>query len=115
MDKNPVSFQEFINFVCDQNPQCMDVHWQPQTLLLNCECIKYDFIGHIENFEQDVRYIFDYINAPKYMYHLINKKINSSQKEGKPIAWTDELADKIYKKYQADFQAFGYDKMSYIN
>lgn len=115
LEKNPISFEEFINFVCDQNPKCMDTHWQPQTLQLSWDFIKYDFIGHLENFEQDIQYVLQRVDAPQYIYHLVKEKRNSSQKQGKQILWTDELADKIYKKYQADFEAFGYDKMSYLN
>ncbi len=115
LDQNPISFEEFINFICDQNPKSMDIHWQPQTLQLSWGFVKYDFIGHIENFEQDIHYILDHIDAPKYISHLVREKQNSSQKQGKEIFWTDELAEKVYEKYKADFQAFGYNKMSYLN
>lgn len=113
LENNPISFEEFIHFVCNQNPKCMDIHWQPQTLQLSWDHIKYDFIGHIENFEQDIRHILDRINAPKYIYNLVKEKRNSSQKEGKKILWTDDLANQVYEKYKADFEAFGYEKMSY--
>ena len=93
----------------------MDVHWQPQTLQLNWDFIQYDFIGNIENFEQDIRYVLNFIDAPKYIYPLVQEKQNSSQKQGKEILWTDELAEKVYAKYKADFVAFGYDKMSYLS
>lgn len=114
LEENPIFFAEFINFICEQNVKCMDKHWMPQNLLLNYDCNQYDFIGRIENFEEDVNYLFNKIQAPKYIYQYIKGKENSSQKSGITSLWTDELAEKIYEKYNADFEAFGYEKMSYI-
>ena len=113
LEQNPISFAEFINFICEQNVKCMDKHWMPQTLILDLDKVDYDFIGRIENFEEDVNYLFNKIQAPKYIYQYIGGKENSSRKLGITNIWTDELAEKIYEKYKSDFEAFGYDKMSY--
>ncbi|MGB3511820.1 MAG: sulfotransferase family 2 domain-containing protein [Microcoleaceae cyanobacterium] len=113
LEQNPISFEEFIDFICEQYVKCMDRHWMPQNLLLNYDSNKYDFIGRLENFEEDIHYLFKKIQAPKYIYQYIGGKENSSQKTGYTSLWTDELAEKVYEKYKADFEAFGYDKMSY--
>ncbi|NES64035.1 MAG: sulfotransferase family 2 domain-containing protein [Okeania sp. SIO2D1] len=113
LEQNPVSFAEFINFICEQNVKCMDKHWMPQNLILDYDRVEYNFIGRIENFEEDVNSLFEKIQAPKYMYQYIGGKMNSSQKIGRASLWMDELAEKVYEKYKSDFEAFGYEKMSY--
>ncbi len=115
LKQNPVSFEEFINFICEQHIKCMDPHWMPQKLVLGYDFIKYDFIGRIESFEQDIHYLFNKIQAPKYIYQYIGGKMNDSQKIGRTSLWTDELAEKVYEKYKSDFAAFGYEQMSYKN
>lgn len=112
LNQNPVSFEEFVNFICGQNTKCMDIHWIPQTLQIGYDSIKYDFIGRVENFDRDVNYLFDKIKAPNYIYKYITGKMNSSKKNSLSC-WTDELAEKVYEKYKSDFEAFDYDKMSY--
>lgn len=113
LEENPISFEEFINFICGQYVKCMDLHWLPQNLILDFDRVEYNFIGRIENFEEDIISLFDQIQVPKYMYQYIEGKMNSSQKICLASLWTDELAEKVYEKYKSDFEAFGYDKMSY--
>ena len=113
LNKTPVSFEEFINFVCDQNIEDMDEHWQVQTYYIGYDFIDYDFIGRLESFAQDIQVVFNKINAPDYIYRYITGKLNESKRKETQINWTDELAEKVYEKYRSDFEAFGYDRMSY--
>lgn len=113
LEETPISFEEFINFICEQPVNCMDRHWMPQTLILDHDKTEYNFIGCIENFEEDLISLFDKIQAPKYMYQYIKGKENRSQRIGHASLWKDDLAQKFYEKYKSDFEAFNYDKMSY--
>ena len=113
LSKNPVSFEEFINFICGQNIEDMNEHWQLQNNYIGYEFIDYDFIGRLENFDQDIQVVFHKIGAPEYMYRYITGRMNESKRQKMKINWTDELAEKVYEKYRSDFEAFGYAPMSY--
>ena len=113
LNKTPVSFEEFIDFICNQNIEDMDEHWLVQTSYIGYNFIDYDFIGRLENFTQDIQVVFNKIKAPEYIYKYITGKMNESKRKEIKFNWTDELAEKIYEKYRSDFEAFGYDKMSY--
>lgn len=113
LNETPVSFEEFINFICDRNIEDLDEHWQLQTYYIGYEFIDYDFIGRLENFARDIQLVFNKIDAPEYIYQYITGKMNESKRKELKINWTDELAEKVYEKYRSDFEAFGYDRMSY--
>jgi hypothetical protein len=113
LNETPLSFKEFVEFVCNQNIENMNSHWQPQTYYIGFNCMKYDFIGRVETFDKDIQYVFDTIKAPKFIYSHILGKINKSKSMNNQKIWTDELASMVYDKYKVDFEAFGYDKMSY--
>lgn len=108
----PVSFEEFIKFVCRQKTEVMDVHWRTQTSITGLDFVKYDFIGKVENLAPDLEYMFNKIRAPEFMYRHIKDKMNVTNKQEK-IFYTDELANMVYEKYKSDFEAFGYDRFSY--
>lgn len=113
LNETSLSFKEFVEFVCNQTIENMNSHWQPQTYYIGFDCIKYDFIGRVETFDKDIQYVFDRIKAPKFIYSHISGKINQSKSIENNNFWTDELANMVYNKYKVDFEAFGYEKMSY--
>ncbi|MDF0551649.1 sulfotransferase family 2 domain-containing protein [Kamptonema sp. UHCC 0994] len=112
LNQTPVSFEEFIKFICNQNVENLDEHWQPQTFYMGYEFANYDFVGRVENFDQDIQYVFNQVKAPEFLYRHIKGKMNVTQKP-ETIFWTDELAEMVYEKYQSDFETFGYEKESY--
>ena len=79
LNKSPVSFEEFISFICNQNIEDMDEHWQLQTYYIGYDFINYDFIGRLENFAQDIQVVFNKIDAPEYVYKYIAGKMNVSK------------------------------------
>lgn len=112
LNEIPVSFEEFIEFICSQNIENMDEHWQPQTYYMGYEFTNYNFVGRVENFDRDIQDVFKKIDAPEYLYRHIEGKMNVSQKP-KSNFWTDELAERVYEKYKSDFEIFGYERDSY--
>lgn len=113
IQSDPVSFEEFIKFICQQDTEVMDVHWRPQTLITGVDYIKYDFIGKVENLSSDIVYLFNKIKAPKFIYRYIKGKINMTNRQQQKVFWTDELANMVYEKYQSDFYFFNYERSSY--
>ncbi|MEM9923038.1 MAG: sulfotransferase family 2 domain-containing protein [Cyanobacteria bacterium P01_D01_bin.50] len=113
LDQEPVSFSEFINYICSQNVEDMNEHWQPQTYYIGYDFVDFDFIGKLENFDSDIQTFFNKINAPEYIYRHIKGKKNQSNKKHMNIFWTEELARKVYEKYKSDFETFDYSFLSY--
>lgn len=113
--QEPVSFAEFIRYICNQPSATLDVHWRPQTICLGYDALTYDFIGQVEHFDRDMRALFEKIDAPAYIYDHIQGRMNVVPKECERTMWTQELADLVYMTYRADFEAFGYPKDSYRN
>lgn len=79
----------------------------------NC---KVDFIGRIENFEQDLKIVIERLNSiciaqkldPRFLYG--NKLLNTSEKQKENIMYTDETREIVYFLLQKDFEYFGYEK-----
>ena len=113
LSKTPVHFEEFIEYVCQQNDEALEVQWRPQTLVTGFDIVDYDFVGKVETFDRDIKCLFKKIGANDYMYKYIPGRINTTKKGKKQIFWTDTLADMVYHKYQVDFENFGYDRFAY--
>ncbi|MGD9510242.1 MAG: sulfotransferase family protein [Geminicoccaceae bacterium] len=52
-----VPFIDFLRLVASTPESRMDPHWRPQSFNLAPSIVPYDFIGSLENFEEDLRYI----------------------------------------------------------
>jgi len=57
----PLSFGEFLRLVSLTPAEEMDPHWRPQSCTLAPRIIPYDFIGSLEHFDEDMRYVLDRI------------------------------------------------------
>ena len=52
-DRNsPVTFEQFLSAVEQQDPLEMDLHWRPQHLNLMHPLVSYDLVGHVETFDR---------------------------------------------------------------
>lgn len=103
------SFAGFVRFVCQQEEFEMDSHWKVQSRHLFCDLIKYDYIGHLENFCKDMSYVIQRIggSAPEDLRKKVNfTGAGSSYRE----AYTRELSELVFKKFEEDFYRFGYKK-----
>lgn len=113
---NPISFEEFIAFIKTQNIEEMDRHWYPQFETLQPDIINYNIIGKIENYKQDVKTIFFDLQINKKYHYLLNMQQN--KRKHSKYDWRDAfnkaIAQDVYDIYAKDFEAFGYDKDSWI-
>jgi hypothetical protein len=92
----------------------MDRHWAPQTDSLHLDIIKYDYIGRVENLEEDLRKILK-INKIWAARPWVEEHINKSAAADTDI---DEYFDNSLKiifnrKFNADFTA--YDELRATN
>ena len=101
----------------------MDVHWIP--IHPNCAVcqIKYDVIGKMETFSEDIQYIFQIANLthlfPNDHFDLKTNVHNKNEtvemrvmKYFKPL--DPKLVRRLYQFYHMDFKLFGYT-IEYLN
>jgi hypothetical protein len=104
-----VSLDNFIDYLEFGGGIKNDIHWAPQTEIISIPIDKIDFIGRVENLQQDMQFITEKIfgvklalrNSPLY-------KTNSISKYNELL--TNNLKKRIYKIYEKDFQLLGYPK-----
>ena len=107
----PVTFAEFVHYVCEQPHSSMDIHWQPQILQLGLPSTNYAFIGRVEQFQADASKLFHQVEAPSFIQKYLKGRLNASS--GPADLWNKELADAVYQTYQNDFDAFEYERESW--
>lgn len=103
------SFEEFVDAVGRQSTYEMNGHWRPQTEQLLVGDIAYDFVGHLENFDEEIARLSGMLG------HDLTPYIDGSSERFSGAAarlgefYTPEIAGKVRRIYAADFEAFGYD------
>lgn len=86
----------------------MDPHWLPQCEILSkCTYRGVDFIGRLESFKQDFRFVLDKIGVKE---NLEDKRFNENASKvfSYKEVMTPELIDLATKIYSADLEYFGY-------
>lgn len=108
-DFEPVPFEHFVRHVCSLPDRSLDPHFQSQCHVGRFDCIEYDFIGRVENFEHDMAHVLDQIGAPERLREGLNKRSNSTGANSKRgHYYTPELKKLVYDRFQGDFEEFGY-------
>ncbi len=99
-----MSFSDFVHFVTKIPDEHCDPHFSPQHRLLDLETL--DFIGRLENFEQDFSYIKEQIS----LSDDIKPEKRMTTKHGPYQSYyDDELRKMVAKKYARDLEIFNYD------
>lgn len=102
----PVSFDEFVAVIADQDPATLNPHWRPQTLNLATDLINYDFIGKLENFAADLAMVRDRLELPDFGIPHKNRKAHKATAVQTVSPDTRIHLETLYTK---DLQAFSYD------
>jgi hypothetical protein len=99
------SFADFVEAICDQEPRKMNIHWRPQVINTCYELVEHDFVGRVESFANDMQRLSEAINLP--IGDLAASNITNVNHH-LDAYYTPEIADRVYRKFQDDFEAFGY-------
>lgn len=94
-----MSFSEFVEVICKYDNH----HWQPQIDFVYGYDI--DFIGKLENFEQDFRFVCDKIGIP----HKELPRKNASKHKNYTEYYDNETKQIVAEKYAKDIEYFGYE------
>ena len=102
-----VSFDEFVDVVASQEVIDMDIHWKPQVAILNLDNIDYDFVGRMENFQEDFLNLKNVTgNEELHVPSFSKNKTGSSEKLN--TYYNDSIIQRVSTKFNDDFEAFEY-------
>ncbi|MCP3899602.1 MAG: sulfotransferase family protein, partial [Desulfobacteraceae bacterium] len=105
-----ISFKEFVDTVCEQSVSQMNPHWRVQYYQTIQDKINYDFIGRMENFENDCTYVFSKIRRDYADYYRSELRHSTNSAELLNQFYDGNLKEKVFNKYKIDFEYFGYSK-----
>lgn len=103
-----LSFADFVVFAAATARVRHDIHLQAQDEILNTPGIPLDLIGKMENFDADFVRVLDHVGASDEIRRDAMIPVNTSQHDDWPTYYTPELADRIYRAYECDFDRFSY-------
>ena len=107
------SFQDFIEFISDQDTLQMERHWVVQHDCILYSLIDYDFIGRQENLIDDLlrleRLLFGNERFDRSLLGSLNCGPMITGANGKLRDYYDErLMARVADRYKVDFEVFGY-------
>lgn len=120
---NMVTFGDFVQFLSDcggkvryeLKPDAIyDGHFNAQTRILKQDLIEYDFIGRFENFADDFKTVLARLGAPEETVALVSERRNVSAHVPTDEMYSRDLAALTYDLYRDDFEAFEYDRDSWL-
>jgi len=102
----PVSFEQFLTAVEQQDPLDLDLHWRPQHLNLMHPLVSYDLVGHVETFDRDAAEIRRHVDLPDLAMESRNvsrSRPSASVYDGRP-----DLVRRVRQVFAEDFEIYGY-------
>ena len=126
------SFPSFVNLVLKEYKQfncsrihdseCpnINIHWKSFASECSYCNIKYDVIGRMETFDEDVKYIMKKSNLESIFSMKSIKKLHSSKHKSNKMTQkyfsqlTKGQVNELYNMYKMDFEMFGYDAKNYF-
>ena len=109
-DEEHVSFAQFLERIRETDIAQLDIHFRPQWHLLGLDKqIKYDFIGHLENFDSDLQYVLNRISNKSFADEpsAWRGHATHANKSLKQFYGAEEQA-LVAEIYQDDFKFLGY-------
>ncbi|MGI0481015.1 sulfotransferase family protein [Geminocystis sp. CENA526] len=109
--KENISIHDFLDFLEYKTNLNCNAHWclQKDILLLPKE--KIDFIGRVENLQQDLITVMQVIFNKEIDDQIVNIKSHSTGANSKLAMICDpEIKERIFKIYEADFEYFEYSQ-----
>lgn len=101
------NFNYFVDWLIDQDPAEINIHYRPQTLLVP---ERVDFIGRTESLASDLRFVLSRIGLD------VDQDIPKENESGPPPLLLQDVSgrtlDTIHSLYRNDFERFGYPMLA---
>jgi hypothetical protein len=109
-NKPNVSLLEFLTAVRSQPNEKRDIHWMPQSTLLQTQTIRYDFIGRFETFGAGFQRVLERIAPGSWQrakgVRVDTHRTNAKKKVAQLLG--PEERDLVLEIYGDDFKQFSY-------
>nr|XP_028563052.1 carbohydrate sulfotransferase 8-like [Podarcis muralis] len=111
---DPVTFQEFVNFVLKHAPKDLDIHWKPMFMLCDPCNIHYDILGKYETLGEDADHVLRRIGAPDDLQYPDFKRYGTEKRTNSNITLnyfsklSKDQVQKLKDLYSIDFSSFNY-------
>jgi Sulfotransferase family len=105
-----LSFEDFVTFAVANANMCNDVHLQSQDAITTLPGISLDFIGRMESFNKDFTRVLDHLDAGENIRNEALVRLNPSDHGRCSEYYSAQLADRIYRAYERDFDRFNYPR-----
>ena len=103
-----VSFEQFVEVITQIEDKRKNIHWKPMSFILDYPHTKFDFIGKIENFDQDFKTLQDLLNIDLTNYYIKHDRHKTNAAKAIEHYYTPALKKKIAEHYSDDFKLGGY-------
>lgn len=113
-NKSAVPLETFLIWVESQQEGRRDHHWDTQRAVLHLEKIKYHRLFRMETeYADGMMEVLTRAGIPEDLIaQRSHRKKNSTPPLYEPV-YNEELANRVYKVYECDFNLLGYDKDSW--
>jgi hypothetical protein len=105
-----LTFPEFVTYATATADSRVNVHWQLQDDILSMPGIAFDLIGRVESFSTDFLRVLDHVNASAHLRQAVHGAQNVSRRERWGDYFTPELAERVYRAYERDFDRLHYPR-----
>ncbi|MCP4380977.1 MAG: sulfotransferase family protein [Hyphomicrobiales bacterium] len=110
--KNRISFEQYVHLLQVKGIDFSN-HFAHQRQAISYQDLKFDFIGKVENFDNDISALLEKTDLPRDRNAASRKNPHeniSKSDQDKAVLLTDELREAIFALYQPDFETFDYDR-----
>lgn len=110
-DAHP-SFARFLEIIASGDPTRLDIHWMPQSILLNPDYVEYDDIFRFEDFEAGLEKIMHRLRIDRRHWGDIapaGRRHGTGASDLLDEYYSEREIDLVSRIYGADFERFGYE------
>lgn len=105
-----LSFPDFVTYATSIAGRGVDYHMQRQSDLLRVPGVPIDFTGKVENFPDDIVRVLDHVGASDELRRRVSTPLNKSERNRASAYYTPELAARVFRAYEEDFDTLGYSR-----
>ena len=105
-----LTFADFVTYATATASLRVNAHWSLQDDILNMPGLALDFVGRVETFTRDIGRVLDHVRADQRLRQAAVIPLRASPHHSWPLYYSQNLADRVYRAYESDFDRFGYPR-----